>query len=35
MNRDPKLWDTLAWKELCETFWMHKLKSLKPYGICH
>ena len=33
INRDPKSPDTVTWREARETFWMHKLKSLKPFGI--
>ncbi len=30
---EPKSPDTLAWHESREKFWMHRLKSLKPFGI--
>ncbi len=30
---DPKSPDTLVWRESREKFWMHRLKSLKPFGI--
>ncbi len=33
IKRDPKSPDTLVWCESMEKFWMHRLKSLKPFPI--
>ncbi len=33
LKHDPKLPDTLVWRESREKFGMYRLKSLKPFGI--
>ncbi len=33
IKRDQKSLETLTWRESREKFWMHRIKSLKPFGI--